>query len=165
MNEQCIHKVVMIYRRPLALHIFLLWNIIIFNNEKCTQNKRTATLKSNLPEHCLIQMPIYLTLDLTESILHGYVIEFRFIGSLKEEERPSCLQIICLLVLFLFVVYRPFRKFFRIAGEGLQILTSLHSLPLSSEGSLACHTYCVTGHPFIMAISEDSWHSHLLQCV
>ena len=36
-------------------------------------------------------------------------------------------------------------------GEGLQILTyARHSWPLSSEGSLACHTYCDTGHPFIM---------------
>ena len=37
-----------------------------------------------------------------------------------------------------------------------------HSWLLSSEGSLACHTYCDTGHPFIMVISEDHWHSHLL---
>ena len=45
-----------------------------------------------------------------------------------------------------------------IASEGLQILTyARHSWPLSSEGSLACHTYCDTGHiiPFIMVISED----------
>ena len=45
-----------------------------------------------------------------------------------------------------------------IAGEGLQILTCA----LSSEGSLACYTYCDTGHPFIMVISEDPWHRHLL---
>ena len=32
------------------------------------------------------------------------------------------------------------------AGEGLQILTyAQHSCPLSSEGSLACNTYCDTG--------------------
>ena len=43
-----------------------------------------------------------------------------------------------------------------IAGEGLQILTyARHSWPLSSERSLACHTYYDTGHPFIMVISED----------
>ena len=35
-----------------------------------------------------------------------------------------------------------------ITGEGLQILTyARHLLPLSSSGSLACHTYCHTGHP------------------
>ena len=39
-----------------------------------------------------------------------------------------------------------------IAGEGPQILIyARHSWPLSSEGSLACHTYhyMYTGHPFI----------------
>ena len=38
-------------------------------------------------------------------------------------------------------------------------------MALSSEGSLAYHTYCDTGHPFIMVISEDPWHSHLLPSV
>ena len=53
-----------------------------------------------------------------------------------------------------------------ITGEGLQILTyARHSWPLSGEGSLACHTYCATGHPFVMVISEDPWHSHLLPSV
>ena len=34
-----------------------------------------------------------------------------------------------------------------IADEGLQILTyARHSWPLSSESSLACHTYCHMGH-------------------
>ena len=45
-----------------------------------------------------------------------------------------------------------------IAGEGLQILIyARHSWLLGSEGSLACHTYCDTGHSFIMVISEDPW--------
>ena len=36
-----------------------------------------------------------------------------------------------------------------IAGEGLLILTyARHLLPLSSEGSVACHTYCDVGHLF-----------------
>ena len=36
------------------------------------------------------------------------------------------------------------------SGEGFQILTfTRHSWPLSSEGSLACRTYCDTGHLFI----------------
>ena len=53
-----------------------------------------------------------------------------------------------------------------IAGEELQILTyARHSWPLSSEGSLTCHTWCDTGLPFIMVISEDPWHSHLLLSV
>ena len=40
-----------------------------------------------------------------------------------------------------------------------------HSWPLSSEGSLACQTYCDTGYLFIMIISGDSWHSHLFSTV
>ena len=45
-------------------------------------------------------------------------------------------------------------------GEGLQILSYTRlSWPLSSEVSLACHTYCDKGHSFIMLICEDSWHS------
>ena len=34
-----------------------------------------------------------------------------------------------------------------------------HSWQMNSEGSLACHTYCDTGHPFKMVISEDPWHT------
>ena len=42
--------------------------------------------------------------------------------------------------------------------EWLQNLTSArHSWPLSSEGSFACHTFCDTGHPIILVISEDPW--------
>ena len=41
-------------------------------------------------------------------------------------------------------------------GEGLHILTyDQHLWPLRSEDSLAYHTYCNTGHPFIKIIFED----------
>ena len=53
-----------------------------------------------------------------------------------------------------------------ITSKELQIFAyARHSWPLNSEHSLACHTYCDTGHPFIMVISEDPWHSHLLPSV
>ena len=53
-----------------------------------------------------------------------------------------------------------------ITSEGLHILTfTRHSSPLSSEGSLACHTYCDTGLLFIMIITEDPWRIHLLPSV
>ena len=43
-----------------------------------------------------------------------------------------------------------------ITSEGVHILTNTgHLWPLSSEGSLTCHTYCDTGQPFIIVISED----------
>ena len=51
-------------------------------------------------------------------------------------------------------------------SEGLHILTyARHSWPLSNESSLACHTYCNTGYPFLMVISENPWHSYLLLSV
>ena len=65
----------------------------------------------------------------------------------------------------------PFENFhsfgnITITGEGLQIFTcSRQSWPLSSEGSLTCHTYCNTGQLFIMVISEDQQPSHLLPSV
>ena len=44
-------------------------------------------------------------------------------------------------------------------GEGQPILTyARHLWPLSTEGSIACHTYCDTGHLFIMIISKGVWH-------
>ena len=47
-----------------------------------------------------------------------------------------------------------------ITGKGLQIFTFAWYLGLfSSEGALACHTYCDTGYPFIMVISEDPRHT------
>ena len=33
---------------------------------------------------------------------------------------------------------------------------------LTSGFFLGCHTYCNTGHPFVMIISLDPWHSHHL---
>ena len=52
-------------------------------------------------------------------------------------------------------IFHSFRDV-TIAIEELQILTYARQLwPLSSEGSLACHTYCDTGNLFIMVISED----------
>ena len=59
----------------------------------------------------------------------------------------------------------PLENFSRIWRRH-QILTYAWYLwPLSSEGYLSCHTSCDTGHPFIMVISEDPWHSHLMPIV
>ena len=42
----------------------------------------------------------------------------------------------------------------------------LHSAPMAIEQwRLKCHTYCDSGQPFTMVISEDAWHSHLLPSV
>ena len=74
---------------------------------------------------------------------------------------------VCLFVLFVWSLSHSQQYGdVTIAGKGLQILTyARHSWPLSNEGSLICHTHCDTGLPFIMVISEDPWHSHLLPSV
>ena len=69
-----------------------------------------------------------------------------------------------MVIVCLFEVYRPSREFFSLIWirhhcrwRAAHFLTyARHSWPLSSEGSLTCHTYL----PFIMVISENPWHSH-----
>ena len=52
------------------------------------------------------------------------------------------------------------------AGKGLQILTYARTHGhWGNDSSLTCHIYCERGHPFIMAISKDPGHSHLLLSV
>ena len=76
------------------------------------------------------------------------------------------------IFLGLFVwVLRPTQEFFTHMETTsllvkLQIFTyNRHSWSLRREGSFTCHTYCDTRHPFMMVISEDTWHSHLLPSV
>ena len=50
--------------------------------------------------------------------------------------------------------YRPTREFYAITGNEQQILTNArHSWPLSSEGSLAYHTYSV----YFVYFSTRKW--------
>ena len=61
---------------------------------------------------------------------------------------------------------RIFHQYGDVTGEGREMFTyTRHLWPLCSEGSLEWHTYCGTGHPLIMVISEDPWHSHPLPSV
>ena len=65
------------------------------------------------------------------------------------KDNPSCMW---LIVYCLSSHSRIFHSYgdVTITGERLQILTYTRRLrPLSSEGSLACHTCCDTGHPFL----------------
>ena len=43
-----------------------------------------------------------------------------------------------------------------------QKVTECHKWLLNGESSLGCHTYCDTRISFILFISENSWHSHLV---
>ena len=78
--------------------------------------------------------------------------------------RVEALKVLCVcLIVPLENFWLIWRRHHCRVSEGLQILTNAwHSWPMSSEGSLRCHIYCDTGHPFILVISEDSWHSHLI---
>ena len=49
--------------------------------------------------------------------------------------------------------------------KGCRFWTVLGILAINREGSLACHTNCDMGHPFIIIVSEDPWHQHLLPSV
>ena len=69
---------------------------------------------------------------------------------------------VCLFVIFFIFKFYSYWGV-TITSVVVQILIyTRHSWALSSKGSLACHTYYGTGHPLIMVISEDLWHSHLL---
>ena len=59
---------------------------------------------------------------------------------------------ICMIFLFGVFCCRISQSFGDVAitGEGLEFL------PLSSVGSLMCHTYCDSGHPCIMVIFKDT---------
>ena len=65
----------------------------------------------------------------------------------------------------------PIREFFThmetspLPVKAANLTYARKSWPLSSESYLTCHTYCDTGLPFIIVISEDPWHSHLLPSV
>ena len=81
-----------------------------------------------------------------------------------------CKKNIVSLVFVLFVCFRFF-----VPIENVSLIWRYHLYwwraadfdlwPLSSEGSLACHSYCYTGHPFTMVISNDPWHSRLLPSI
>ena len=70
---------------------------------------------------------------------------------LESARKPKTLTLICFSFFWSFsshsIIFHSFGDV-TIAGKGLQILTYAgHLWPLSSEGSLACKTYCDTGQP------------------
>ena len=81
--------------------------------------------------------------------------------------RTLCCFILCV---WLCGVLRPTREYFTplemspLPVKGYRSYAR-NSRPLRSEGSLACHAYYGTAQSFIMVISEDPWHLHLLLSV
>ena len=94
---------------------------------------------------------------------------FAFLSSIQIIFTNCCCQSLVFFVfVFCFGSFRSTREFIThletVAGR--QIFTyAWHLWPLRSEGSSACHTFCDTGLPFIMVISENPWHSHLMLTV
>ena len=76
-------------------------------------------------------------------------------------------QMSLFVCVFLFVPHENFTHMETspLPVKSCKLTCARDSWPLSSEGSLTCHTYCDTGHSFIMVISEDPWHSLLLLSV
>ena len=97
--------------------------------------------------------------------MHNYLIQLESRSILLVLIQNSCFLFNILFVfvcLFVQSLSSNPRIFLIITGEGLLILIyARHSRQLISAGSLACHTSCDTGHPFIMVISEDPRHLRL----
>ena len=75
---------------------------------------------------------------------------------------------ICLFVFFVFFfVCLEFAVHSKIIiwMKGCKFLPMLGTYGHWAVRVLACPTYCYTGHPFIMVISEDPWHSLLMPSV
>ena len=83
------------------------------------------------------------------------------------QQRAIYKVFVCLFVWSLSSHSRIFHSYgdVGIACEGLQISTYARTYGHCSKGPFTCHTYCDTGLPFIMFISEDPWHSHLFPSV
>ena len=92
-----------------------------------------------------------------------YLLQWIFIFNIDSLQNIILFYFVCL-----FRVTRSTQECFTICHhyrKRATILTNArHWRPLSNECSLAWHTYCDTGHPFIV-VSEDPWHSHLLPSV
>ena len=75
----------------------------------------------------------------------SFTLKFHFAGRSKQS------------FFFLFRIFAPLENLSLTWNRQKAPILSYtrHSWQLSSEGSLACHTYCDTSHPFIMVISED----------
>lgn len=81
-----------------------------------------------------------------------------------------CYDPIVCVVKFVLVLgcLRPTWEFFThleaslLLVKGCTVWPKFSLTAIEREGSLAYHTYCDTGHPFLLVISEGPWHSHLL---
>ena len=109
---------------------------------------------------------IYISLQIDKRTVMIYTYHHKALHSVLRTTIYTYHDIIwtihtCFFFVCLFGVYRM-KNFTGCWLRATVLAYFRHSWLLSSEGSLACHTYCDTRHPFTMVISEDPWHSHLL---
>ena len=107
----------------------------------------------------------------------GCIVEYDILSILTLSiSRSACqsrqVSLYIVLIVCLFGFFRPTREFFTHMETSLlsplkdckfwPVLDTHGHWYVNRKGSLTCHTYYDTGHPFIMVISEDPWHSRLL---
>ena len=86
---------------------------------------------------------LYIMTECTSTMLHVVWTEKTRIQS----NIYALVKIVLDIPRYVYLGFRPTREFFAITGNEQQILTNArHSWPLSSEGSLAYHTYFDIGH-------------------
>ena len=153
----------------MLLHVFC----VLISLFKCTCN---CAICSN-DVYCLIAPSLFIICKLSETLQYSIEVWwnkgvvhwndfrnncFNVVNKLNPQIQQVNILFVCLR--FLWSLSRIFHANgnVTIIGEGLQIW---HSWPLSSEGSLACPICYDMGHPFVMVISEDLWHLHLLPSI
>ena len=134
------------------------YGLNVTGKKKDKTNKNTKTKNKTKNKTLTNKQQIY------NNIIKKLVrlINMLLIKSRQTKHNQICLGFVCLFVLGLSSHSRILHYYgdVTIAREGLQTLTyTPHSLRLSSEGSLTCHTYCDTGLPFKMVMFEEPWHS------
>ena len=66
---------------------------------------------------------------------------------------------VCLFVRLSICLFVCFFGVLRCHMETFDLSSALANEQLWFFGSLACHTFCDMGHPFIIVICEDPWHT------
>ena len=130
--------------------------------------------KSFLYRHGIpIPIPCQCIISMWVPFLHRFTASFLLIRTLDQKvnkhpepagTRVTNYKDFMILSYVCLDFFRPIRAFFTHSETSPLPVKGTYG-HWATEGSLACHTYCNTGHPFIMVIFEVPWHSHLLPSI
>ena len=131
-----------------------------------TMESGVTLLLNKLKPQCFVPKLVEIGPVLLEKISKSRQCIFTIFSYLPLEQKTTILVFVCLE----FII--PLENFSLIwthhhcrwRAANIVLCSALMAI-MSSEGSLTCHTHCNTGLPFVMVISEDPWHSHLMQSV